>query len=213
MATYTLSYTGAEVNSAIGNAKDLFSTVHTWTAEQIFTNLTIQTGGLTVAEINTDEATIEYLRVEGGDATASFYGPATFFNEAIIDSSASLTVQGTATFAQNINVTGGVIAGSAEFNGEVDISDDLIVTNGNIYGAFIANNDVNMDGYGIDNAQFVNSQELSVHKDSSTISIVASGAGIASASHDGFYITSNGSIVPFNATGSIPASVLVVYFR
>lgn len=213
MATYTLSYTGAEVNSAIGNAKDLFSTVHTWTAEQTFTNLTIQTGGLTVAEINTNEATIEYLRVEGGDAAASFYGPATFFNEAIIDSSASLTVQGTATFSQNITVTGDVTAGSATINGEVDISDDLIVTNGTIIGAYQANNDVNMDGYGIDNAQFVNSQELSVHKDSSTVSIVASGAGIASASHDGFYITSNGSIVPFNATGTIPASVLVVYFR
>lgn len=213
MATYTLSYTGAEVNSAIGNAKDIFSTVHTWTAEQTFTNLTIQTGGLTVAEINTNEATIEYLRVEGGDATASFYGPATFFNEAIIDSSASLTVQGTATFSQNITVTGDVTAGSATINGEVDISDDLIVTNGTIIGAYKANNDADMGGYGIDNAQFVSTQGLDLKSGSSTISILSSGSGIASAPHDGFYIDSDGTITRFRTTGSIPASVLVVYFR
>lgn len=213
MATYTLSHTGAEVDAAVTNALNIFSTAHTWTAEQTFTNLTIQTGGLYVAEVNTDEATIEYLRVEGGDAAASFHGPATFYNEAIIDSSGSLTVQGVATFSQNITVTGDVTAGSATIGGEVDVSDDLIVTNGTIIGAYQATADVNMNGYGVDNAQFVSTQGLDLRSGSSTVSILSSGSGIASAPHDGFYINSDGTITRFMMTGSIPASVLVVYFR
>lgn len=213
MATYTLSHTGAEVDAAVNNALNLFSTPHTWTADQTFGNLTIQTGGLTVAEINTNEATIEYLRVEGGDAAAVFHGPATFYNEAIIDSSASLTVQGIATFAQNITVTGDVTAGSATIGGEVDVSGDVIVSNGTIIGAYRANNDVDMDGYGVNNAQFVSTQGLDLRSGSSTISILSSGSGIASAPHDGFYINSDGTITRFRMTGSIPASVLVVYFR
>ena len=47
MATYTLSYTGAQVNAAIGNATNLFSTVHTWTATQTFTDPHIAGGTFT----------------------------------------------------------------------------------------------------------------------------------------------------------------------
>lgn len=196
MATYTLSHTGAEVDAAVTNATNLFSTSHTWTAEQIFTNLTIQTGGLTVAEINTNEATIEYLRVDGGDAAAVFHGPATFFNEAIIDSSASLTVQGTATFSQNITVTGDVTAGSATIGGETDISGELIVT-GNITGDRVKST-----------LDLIAGRSIRINSDKVTISFKTA-AGTMSA--DGVYISTSG-LTAVAEGGSYPANVLLIEF-
>ena len=219
MATYTLSHTGAEVDSAVANALNLFSTPHTWTAEQTFTNLTIQTGGLTVAEITTNEATIKSLRVEGAGAFASFGGGVVFKDYVTIESTGSLQVDGVANFAQNVIITGDVTAGSATIGGETDISGDLIVSGGEIYGSFSATDDLDMNGYEITGTHalvaqtYLGAPELYVQKEQSVVSLVSSGSGIASAPHDGFYIDSDGTITRFRTTGSIPASVLVVYFR
>lgn len=209
MATYTLSHTGAEVDAAVNNATNLFSTPHTWTADQTFGNLTIQTGGLYVAEITTNEATIKSLRVEGAGAFASFGGGVVFNDYVTIESTGSLQVNGVANFAQNVIVTGEVVAGAAQFNGETDITGDLIVNNGVIYGNLSATDDLDMNGNDITNAGMVSANKIRLN---SKIEMFVTATGISSALHSGVYISmANGSVSAFSQGASIPIGALVIY--
>lgn len=213
MATYTLSHTGAEVDAAVNNATNLFSTSHTWTAEQTFTNLTIQTGGLTVAEITTNEATIKSLRVEGAGAFASFGGGVVFKDYVTIESTGSLQVDGVANFAQNIIVTGDVTAGSATIGGEVDINGDLIITGSiasslRVTGRATFTNAVET-GLGIDNRSTISFWDGS--EENYGAYMYFTHAAVASANTDGVYIDKTG-IHAFSSNDPIPANVLVIEF-
>lgn len=213
MAIYTLSHTGAEVDAAVTNATNLFSTSHTWTAEQIFTNLTIQTGGLTVAEITTNEATIKSLRVEGAGAFASFGGGVVFNDYVTIESTGSLQVNGVANFAQNIIVTGEVTAGSATIGGETDINGDLIITGSiasslRVTGRATFTNVVEA-GDGIDNRGTISFWEGSEENFGAYMHFTHT--AIASADTAGVYIDKTG-IHTFSVNDPIPANVLLIEF-
>lgn len=182
MATYTLSYTGAEVNSAIGNAKDLFSTVHNWTAEQTFSqNITVD--GL--AYINGHLYLDNDLTVTNGVIVGAYKATADVDMDGYdIDNVQTIN-------AQNITVTGDV------------------TVSGMISGSITANDDLNMNNFNITGANEVVLNRITLDQQ---IGFVYSGTGIASAPFDGFYINSDGTITRFRTTGPIPASVLVVYF-
>ena len=109
MATYTLSYTGAQVNSAIGSALNLFSKTNTWTGAQTFTGaLTIS--GETVADSTIDELTVPTLLTCDGTAT---------LNSVSIDDLGCVD----ASFSGNF-----VSSGSATFTGTCDIADLTVTT-------------------------------------------------------------------------------------
>lgn len=90
MATYTLSHTGAEVDAAVTNATSLFSTVHTWTADQSFGNASIAT--LTATVLNANGATINALRVGGVSPELQVDAPSTFNDDVTVDGQLSATM-------------------------------------------------------------------------------------------------------------------------
>ncbi len=90
MATYTLSHTGAEVDAAVANALNIFSTSHTWMADQTFGNASV--GSLTATVLNANGATINALRI-GGSVSAELQvdAPSAFNDDVTVDGQVSAT--------------------------------------------------------------------------------------------------------------------------
>ena len=141
MATYTLSYTGAEVNSAVGSALNLFSKTNTWTGTQTF-NGALTISGETVADSTIDELTVPTLLTCDGTATlgytvvddlhcvdASFSGDLVSTGSATFSGTcdiADLTVT-TDTSTATLSVTyGASVGGDLVVTGRIEVADDLI---------------------------------------------------------------------------------------
>lgn len=211
MATYTLSHTGAEVDAAVTNVTNLFTTAHTWTANQTFTNIgvNISQGALSVTSGATLMVTNgSSLEVKPG-GSLRVLGASSFSVEG---SSGTFTITPAATFQSTVSVTGALSSASLTTTGDVTVG-------GELYASITASDDLDMEGHDIVGAHdvavtgFVGGPQLYVQKGQSIVEFVSSGSGIASAPHDGFYIDSDGAITRFRMTGSIPASVLVIYFH
>lgn len=193
MATYTLSHTGAEVDAAVTNATNLFSTSHTWTADQTFRNVLLPTGTL-------DAATVVGANANFGDLLIGDYP------------NSRLTVDAPATFSQNITVTGDVTAGSATIGGETDISGDLIVTASlNVTGpsTFATITGTDIFGSRIESTlDVIAGRSIRINSDKVTISF-ATAAGTMSA--DGVYISTSG-LTAVSEGDPYPANVLLIEF-
>lgn len=193
MATYTLSHTGAEVDAAVTNATNLFSTLHTWTADQTFRNVLLPTGTL-------DAATVVGANANFGDLLIGDYP------------NSRLTVDAPATFSQNITVTGDVTAGSATIGGETDISGDLIVTASlNVTGpsTFATITGTGIFGSRIESTlDLIAGRSIRINSDKVTISF-ATAAGTMSA--DGVYISTSG-LTAVSEGDPYPANVLLIEF-
>lgn len=213
MATYTLSHTGAEVDAAVTNATSLFSTAHTWTADQTFGNVLLPTGTL-------DAATVVGANANFGDLLIGDYpnsrltvdAPATFTGATEITAAGSFTVGGPASFAQNITVTGDVSAGSATINGETDISGDLIVTgvlNASGPATFATITGTDIMGNRIESTlDLIAGRSIRINSDKVKLSFVTE-AGTMSA--DGVYISTSG-LTAVTEGDPYPANVLLIEF-
>lgn len=192
MATYTLSYTGAEVNSAIGNAKDLFSTVHTWTGAQTFQAPIIAGGTITGARFQSvtifeDDVTLQ------GDVicTGSFIcdGSATFNSTVAV--SANTSINGNLAIASDL-----AVSGDARVDGEL-IARTIRVTRG-----------LNMDGNDIDGADRIYAGSLNLRGGKAAI-VFRAEAGTMPA--DGVYISTSGlTVAAYNDPH--PANVVLIIF-
>lgn len=197
MATYTLSYTGAEVNSAIGNAKDLFSKTNTWTGTQTFGTASIATANITTAQVST-------LNVSGN---STFTGASQM---------TSLTVQAItgidASFSGNLASTGTAEFNDVSIDGDVAIDGDLTI-NGEIASSLRVTGrttftDVVEAGLGIDNRAGISFWEGNEENFGAYMSF--NHTAIASANMDGVYIDKTG-IHSFSVNDPIPANVLLIY--
>ena len=208
MATYTLSFTGAQVNAAIGNATNLFSTAHTWTGVQTIQGPTIASPNITgttyqSTTIFDDDVTLQGGTLYAGSIEAGgnilFDGDVSCNSTLTVSSIASFTCEGTAEFNNTV-----------QFNDDVDLAADLAV-GGELIASITASDDLDMDGYNIENATRIaanSAYELGNGK----VYLQFSGAGIASATYAGCYIDASG-ITPFAQGGAIPANVLVIYIN
>ena len=206
MATYTLSFTGAQVNAAIGNATNLFSTVHTWTAVQ-----TIQTPIITAPTV-TGTAQFADVVVDG-DLTVT--GTALFgdLESNVIIRAVDMEVSGSLTLgaASTLTCDGTVtFNGTVQFNDDVDLAADLSV-GGTLTASITASDDLDMDGYDITGATRV-AVGSSIEIGNGKVYLQFSGVGIASATYAGCYINTSG-ITAFAQGAAIPANVLVIYIN
>lgn len=200
MATYTLSFTGAQVNAAIGNATNLFSTTHTWTAVQ-----TIQTPIITAPTV-TGTAQFADVVVDG-DLTVT--GTALFgdFESNVIIRAVDMEVSGSLTLGAASAFT---CDGTVQFNDDVDLAGNLSV-GGELTASITASDDLDMDGYNIGNATRI--AVTSVFEiGNGKVYLQFSGAGIASATYAGCYINTSG-ITAFAQGAAIPVNVLVIYIN
>lgn len=211
MATYTLSHTGAEVDAAVNNATNLFTTAHTWTANQTFTNIgvNISQGALSVTSGATLMVTTgSSLEVKPG-GSLRVLGASSFSVEG---SSGTFTVTPDATFQSSIFVTGDVSAGSATINGETDISGDLIVTgdlsaSGPATFATITGTDIT--GNRIESTlDLIAGRSIRINSDKVTISFETSAGTMPG---DGVYISTSGLTVVAEGA-AYPANVLLIVF-
>lgn len=202
MATYTLSHTGAEVDAAVNNATNLFSTAHTWTADQTFGNVLIPTGTL-------DAATVAGANANFGDLLIGDYptsrltvdAPATFHGATEIASAGSFTVGSPSTFNADVTVNGDV---SATF---VTAEDGSIATDLSVGSALDVGGDARVAGTVYAGA--VSSPSFRIP---ARVSVEFSAASVTAA-HDGVYIASGASaLTPFSAGATIPSGVLIIYF-
>ena len=202
MATYTLSHTGAEVDAAVNNATNLFTTAHTWTADQTFGNVLLPTGTL-------DAATVVGANANFGDLLIGDYpnsrltvdAPATFAGATEITAAGSFTVNSTSTFNANVTVDGEVTATM------ISADDGAISSDFSVGNLLEVGGDAQVDG-----TVYANLTSSLSFRIPSRVSIEFVAAS-ATAAHDGVYIASNASaLTPFSSGATIPAGVLVIYF-
>lgn len=210
MATYTLSFTGAQINAAIGNATDLFSTAHTWTAAQtlqtpIIAGPTITGTTYQSTTVFDDDVTLQGGKLYAGDiessGTALFDGDVTCTSTLKVSSAASFVCEGSATFS-----TGPTI------NGETDIDGDLIVTGG-LYASgpstFATITGTDIFGSRIESTlDVIAGRSIRINSDKVKLSFVTE-AGTMSA--DGVYISTTG-ITAVAEGDPYPANVLLIEF-
>ena len=210
MATYTLSYTGAEVNSAIGNAKNLFSATNTWTGTQTFGTSAIATANITTANV----------------ATLNVSGASTFTGASQMT---SLTVQ--AITGIDASFSGDFVStGSATFSGSCEIADLLVTTdtatdtlsvaqNATVGGDLTVDNDIVADRIEATTriiGDAVNTNSLSVEYQgdpSMSAKIKYTPNGIASASQDCVAITEGVGVAVIAQGSPIPAKSLYIEFN
>ena len=213
MATYTLAYTGAEVDSAIGNAKNLFSKMNSWTGTQTFSSINASHATITSATFTTlgaqtlsitsgaDISSLDVASIDGVDATFS----GTF----VSTGSASFT--GTCDIA-DLSVTTDISCDTFSSTGDCSVGLDLTVGNDlHVAEDVTVTRDIeagrNVRG---DNIQVAKKLQIEDNGDPSMCAWMKFTAfGIASAPGDGVYINTSG--VTAMATGDpIPAGSLYI---
>lgn len=214
MATYTLSFTGAQVNAAIGNANNLFSTAHTWTGVQTIQGPTISSPNITgttyqSVTIFDDDVTLQGGKLYAGSIEATgnvlFDGDLTCNGSTLIAAAATFTCDGTAEFNGTVDFDDNV-----QFNDDVSFNADVDI-GGTLTASLTSTDDMDMNGYDITGATNI-AASSQFQLGNGKVYLQFSGAGIASATYAGCYINTSG-ITAFAQGAAIPANVLVIYIN
>lgn len=210
MATYTLSFTGAQVNAAIGNATNLFSTAHTWTGVQTLQAPTIAgptiTGNAYLDTVLADgDLTVSGVIYAGNiEATGNilFDGDVYCRSTLEVSSTATFTCDGSATFNDDI-----AINGDAAIDGDLTIT-GAITSSLRVTGSATFTNKIEA-GQGIDNRRIISFWDGSDENFGAYMYFTHT--AITSDHMDGVYIDKTG-IHAFSSNDPIPANVLVIEF-